>query len=282
VLIYILRELENQSIIKLNKKNFRSFSLYMSNEWNMSNARVNRLMSATRSLLTFAEEDDDYEYENNVATKVKGLPKLKVKDNEDDFFLSHEQVMRLRKELLDRGRLQDAVLLMVSYDSGARRNEVWQVLKQKLTESNKTNKVIGKRGKEFKLVYLNDTKELIKKWLEERGEDDIDSLWIAGKGENKREVTSSTLYDRVVSMSKVLSEIEGRPINFFPHTLRHSRAENLMQAEDDRIKDKDGNNRKFTLEEVQELLNHSSVDTTKSYIKDHKDDIINDMFGFTD
>ncbi len=198
------------------------------------------------------------------------------------FFLSHEQVMKLRKELLDRGRLQDAVLLMVSYDSGARRNEVWQVSKQKLTESNKTNKVIGKRGKEFKLVYLNDTKELIKEWLEERGEDDIDSLWSAGKGENKREVLSATLYDRVVSMSKVLSEIEGRPINFFPHTLRHSRAENLMQAEDDRIKDKDGNNRKFTLEEVQELLNHSSVDTTKSYIKDHKDDIINDMFGFTE
>jgi len=280
VLIYILRELNNKSIIELTKKHFRKFSLYLSEEMNMSNARVNRLMSCTRSLLTFAEDDDDYEYDNNIAKKVKGLPKQKVKTNEDDFFLSHEQVMKLREELLKRDRLQDAVLLMLSYDSGGRRNEIFQVQKHGLTEDNKTNKVIGKRGKEFKLVYLDDTKELIKQWLDERGEDDIDSLWIAGKGDNKREILSGTLYDRVVSMSRVLSEIEEREINFFPHTLRHSRAEALSQGTDTRIVDENGNPKKFPLDQVKLVLNHQSVSTTELYVKDHTEDQINEMFGF--
>ncbi|PKR83611.1 hypothetical protein CWO92_18790 [Heyndrickxia camelliae] len=60
---------------------------------------------------------------------------------------------------------------------------------------------------------MNDTKELIRQCLEQRGDDDIDSLWINGKGENKKPVEYNALYDRVVSMSKVLNELEGRIVN---------------------------------------------------------------------
>ena len=280
VMIYILKKLKNKSIIELNKKDFRRFSIYLSDELGVSNARANRLMSAVRSLLTYIEDDDDYDYDNNVAKKVKGLPKEPVKTNEDDFFLSFEQVMKLREELINRDRLQDAVLLMVMYDSGGRRNEVFQVLKTGLTESNRANEVIGKRGKRYRPVYLNDTKELIAKYLEQRGEDEIESLWITGKGENKRPITYEAIYDRVVSMSKVLSEIEGKKIEFFPHSLRHSRAENLKNGEDTRILDKDGKPKVFTLDEIQVLLNHSDISTTQSYLKDHSDEMIDDMFGF--
>nr|WP_285864320.1 tyrosine-type recombinase/integrase [Lederbergia lenta] len=230
-------------------------------------------------MLTYIEDDDDYEYENNIAKKVKGLPNEPVKTDEDDFFLSFDQVMRLREELLQRNRLQDAVLLMVFFDSGARRNEVHQVSKNGILNGNRTNVVVGKRGKEFSLVFLNDTKELIKKFLEERGEDDIDSLWITGSGENKRAVSYGALYDRVVSMSKILSELEGEPINFFPHSFRHSRVECLLQGEDLRLLDKDGKPRKYTLEEVQRFVNHSDPKTTQGYAKDHTDSIVDDMFG---
>lgn len=280
VLLYIYRELGNESILKLNKKDFRRFSLYMTNTWKQSNARCNRIMSATRSLLTYIEDDDEYEYDNNLAKKVKGLPKEPIRTNEDNFFLSYEQVMRLREELIKRERLQDAVLLMLMFDSGGRRNEVYQVQKHGLLEGNKTNKVIGKRGKEFMLVYLDDTKELIKQYLEERGEDDIDSLWISGKDENKRAINSDSLYNRVVSMSKLLSELEDRKIEFFPHSLRHSRIECLLQGQDLRLLDKDGKPKKFSLEEVQLFVNHSDPKTTQSYAKDHTDEIIDNMFGF--
>ena len=37
----------------------------------MSPARTNRLKSAVNSMLTFCEEDDDYDYEINYAKKSK-------------------------------------------------------------------------------------------------------------------------------------------------------------------------------------------------------------------
>ena len=55
ILIYILKELDNRSILSLKKKDFRGLSLYFSEECGMSSARVNRLKSACNSLLTFCE-----------------------------------------------------------------------------------------------------------------------------------------------------------------------------------------------------------------------------------
>ena len=150
----------------------------------MSPARTNRLKSAVNSMLTFCEEDDDYDYEINYAKKVKGIERLRVKDNEDDFFFTFEEFIKVRDILVEKGRLQDAVLWSIGFDSAGRKNELFQIEKRGLTEHNKTNTVIGKRGKKFPLVYLDDTKELIKKYLEERGPDDIDSLWIKGSGNN--------------------------------------------------------------------------------------------------
>jgi integrase len=279
-MIYILRILNNKSILELNKKDFRRFNLYLTEQLRVSNARSNRMMSAVRSMLTYIEDDDDYEYDNNLAKKVRGLPKDPVRTNEDDFFLTFDQIMKLREELIDRNRLQDAVLLMVMFDSAARRNEVYQINKHGLLDGNRANEVIGKRGKKYKPVYLNDTKELIAQYLKERGEDDIDSLWIAGKGENKRPIGYNSIYDRIVNISKIFSEIEGKPIQFFPHSLRHSRIECLLQGQDLRILDKDGNPKKFTLEEVQVFVNHSDPKTTLSYAKDHTNEIVDNMFGF--
>lgn len=280
VFLYVLRELNNKSILDLKKKDFRRFNIWLQ-DLSMSNARVNRIMSAMRSMLSYVEDDDEYEYDNNIARKVHGLPKEPVRTNEDNFFLTFEQIIKLKNELIKRNELQLAVLLMLSFDSGARRNEVFQVKKEGLLEGNKTNIVVGKRGKTFPLVYLDDTKELIKKYLEQRGKDEIESLWIhINKDGTKTAVTYQTLYDRVIKMSEILSEIEEKEIQFFHHSLRHSRAEILLQGLDIRILDKDGQPKKFTLEQVQVVLHHSDPKTTQLYTKDHTEDMINDMFGF--
>jgi hypothetical protein len=169
----------------------------------------------------------------------------------------------------------------IGFDSAGRRNEVYQIKKSGLLISNKTNIVRGKRGKLFPLVYLDDTKELIRKYLEERGEDDIESLWVKGTGENKQPIESEALYNRILKCSKILSEIRGEDTEIFFHTLRHSRIECLLNGEDDRIKNPDGTNKKFSLEEVMVFAHHSDPSTTKSYAKDHTEDQIDDMFGFS-
>jgi integrase len=195
--------------------------------------------------------------------------------------MSFEQIMKIRQKLLDLGDIQLAVLHMILFDSGARRNEVAQVKKHGLLDGNKTNVVVGKRGKQFPLVYLDDTKELIKRYLEERGNDNIDSLWTIGINGNKHEASYENLYDKVMKIREILCELEGKELNIFPHSYRHSRTEVLLQGMDTRIIDKDtGLPRKFTLEEVQVFLHHENPSTTQGYAKDHSEDIIDGMFNF--
>lgn len=282
ILIYILKELNNQSILNLKKKDFRGLSLYFTDECGMSAARTNRLKSAVNSMLTFCEEDDDYDYEINYAKKVRGIPKERVKDDEDNFFFTFDEFMKVRDILIERGRLQDACLWSLGFDSGARKNELFQVTKYGLLDGNKTNIVVGKRGKKFPLVYLDDTKEIIRMYLEERGNDDIDSLWIKGSGDNKLPISdSNVLYDRICSISKILSEVRGEECNIFTHTMRHSRLECLSQGTDTRLLDENGNPKKYSLEQIQVFAHHESSETTQSYLKDHSEDTINLMFGIT-
>ena len=282
ILIYILKELNNQSILNLKKKDFRGLSLYFTDECGMSAARTNRLKSAVNSMLTFCEEDDDYDYEVNYAKKVRGIPKERVKDDEDNFFFTFDEFMKVRDILIERGRLQDACLWSLGFDSGARKNELFQVTKYGLLDGNKTNIVVGKRGKKFPLVYLDDTKEIIRMYLEERGDDDIDSLWIKGAGDNKLPISdSNVLYDRICSISKILSEVRGEECNIFTHTMRHSRLECLSQGTDTRLLDENGNQKKYSLEQIQVFAHHESSETTQSYLKDHSEDTINLMFGIT-
>lgn len=280
IFIYVLKNLNNKSILELKKKDFRGLSIWLSENCEMSASRVNRLKSTINSILTFCEEDDDYDYEVNYAKKVKGVPLERVKTDDDNFFFTYSEFVTVRDILVERGRLKDAVLWSIGFDSAGRRNELYQIKKDGLLNGNKTNIVVGKRNKKFPLVYLDDTKELIEKYLKERGDDNIESLWYKGSDDSKSEVTKDWIYDRVCSISKILSEIRGEECNIFPHTMRHSRVECLLQGQDDRLKNPDGTNRKYSLNEVMIFCHHSDVSTTQSYAKNHDEDTINNMFGF--
>ena len=277
--IFVKRFCGNRNLLELGKRDFRKLSIWLSDDLKMSNARVNRVMSCCRSMLSYIEDSDEYEYDINQAQKIKGLPKEPVRTDEDSFFMTFDQIIRVKEKLLEMGEIQLALLHMIMFDSGARRNEIAQIKKHNLLNGNKTNIVVGKRGKIFPLVYLDDTKELIRLWLDKRGEDNVESLWIVGSGDKKREASYEMIYDWVLKIREILSEIEGKQMNIFPHSYRHSRCECLLQGEDKRILDKDGVPKKFSLEQVQVYLHHSDPKTTLDYSKDHTDEIIDKMFG---
>ena len=280
ILIHILEKYNNKSILEMNKKDFRNISIWLSEDSDLSSNRVNRMKSAINSMLTFCEEDDEYDYEVNYAKKVVGLPKELVKTNEDDFFITFDEFIKVRDKLVEQGDLQTAVMFSLFFDSGGRRAEIWGINKQGLLDGNKTNIVRGKRGKTFPLAYLDDTRELIKQYLEQRGDDNIDSLWISKIGDVKEPVKKEALYTRMLKCSKILSSIRGEECNIFPHSMRHSRAECLLNGQDNRLKNADGTNRKYSLEDVQKVLHHSDSATTQGYLKNHDEDCIDDMFGF--
>lgn len=278
--IYIMENLDNKCVLELNKKDFRGIVLTLSEDMQLSSNRVNRMKSAVNSMLTFCEEDDDYDYDINMAKKVAGLPKERVRDNDNDFFFTFDEFIKVRDILIEKNRLQDAVLWSLGFDSAGRKNELYQVVKHGLLDGNKTNIVIGKRGKKFPLVYLDDTREIIKKYLEERGEDNIDSLWIKGKGGDKSPITLDALYDRICSISNILSEIRGENCNIFLHTMRHSRLECLSQGTDLRLVDENNKPIKFELDKIMKFAHHSDVSTTQLYLMNHDDQEIDAMFGF--
>lgn len=280
VAIKILEDFDNKSFLDMTKKDFRKLNLSF-DDMELSPARCNRIHSAVNSMLAFVEDDDDYDYEINQSKKVKGVPNNKVKVNEDDFFFTFDEFIKVRDILVDQGDLQNAVLWSIAFDSAGRRNEILQINKHGLLDGNKTNIVVGKRGKQFPLVYLNDTKELIRQYLEKRGEDNIDSLWISGSGDNKRAASYEILYDRIANkINSILSDVRGEETHIFFHSIRHSRIESLQQGTDDRLKDENGNNKKYPIEQIRVMAHHSDLSTTAGYLKNHDEDTINEMFGF--
>ena len=272
VLIYILKELNNKCLLELTKKDFRRFNLWLQDK-GMSSARVNRMMSAVRSMLTFCEDDDDYDYDQNVARKVKGLAKEPVRDIQ---FLTDEHISLLREELKNRKDYVKMLLLDLAYDSAGRRNELYQVKKEGLLDKNNTNIVIGKRGKKFPLIYFSRTKESLKLYLDERGEDDIESLWVVGKKE-KREVSYQTLYEWFVYMADLLHELIGEDIPFGQHSLRHSSLENLSNGTHYLLKELGVE--KLELEQLKVYAHHSDISTTSSYLRDNSNDLLESTFG---
>lgn len=106
IMIYILKEHQNKSVLEMTKKDFRGMSLYFTDECGMSPARANRLKSSINSLLTFCEDDDDYDYDINMAKKVAGIPRVRVKDNDDDFFFTFDEFIKVRNILVERGKLR--------------------------------------------------------------------------------------------------------------------------------------------------------------------------------
>lgn len=280
ILIYILQHHQNKSILEMTKKDFRNFSLWCTEDCQMSASRTNRLKATCNSMLTFCEEDDDYDYDTCISKKVKGVPRERVKNNENDFFFTFDEFIAVRDKLVEMGDLQTAVLWSLSFDSAGRRNEIYQVEKKGLLDGNKTNVVRGKRGKMFPLVYLDDTRDLIKQYLEKRGDDDIDSLWVSMNGKDKKTVDKDALYNRILKCSKILSEIRGEEVNIFPHSIRHSRLECLMQGTDKRLVNSDGTLKKFDIEACKVVAHHTDISTTSGYMKNHDEDLIDDMFGF--
>lgn len=272
--IYILDELRNKPICDLKKKNFRNYLLWLQDK-NMSNARINRLMSALRSMLDFASNEEDYEddIEINYASKVKGLEKEKVREI---YFLSDDKIEEMYNYLIEHEEYQKACYLALLYDTAGRRNEIHQIKKDGLLENNFTNKVIGKRGKIFPLIYFDRSKEAIKFWLDQRGEDDIESLWIVGKGENKKEASYVTLYNWIQDFVDLYEKLFGERVPFNAHSFRHSALESLSTGKHYICKKL---NKNFELQELKIFAHHSDISTTDSYLKCKDDEVLAEAFG---
>ncbi len=265
----IYRHFDNKCLLDMSRKDIRNLSLLFQ-DMRMSNARINRLMSCLRSALDYFEDSDDIEYENNIGRKVKGLPKAPVRETT---FLSDDLIYKIKDVLIQENKLLIAVWHMLAYISAARKNELHQVEKDGLTERYYTNKVIGKRGKKFRLYYNQEVQDLIKKYLDFRGKDNIPYLFVhVNKNGDKSRVAYNTYNYWCEIISRIASNIEGKIIKVYPHSYRHSRLENLSTGEN-----RDGI--KVDINRLKVLANHESVETTQGYLDNHDEEALAEIFN---
>ena len=276
---YMVGAYANRFILELTKKDLRRYALELVEERQVSNARRNVLISSLHSMLEYAEEDDDWEYEINASRMIKSLQKEPIKPI---IFVTDEQVMDLFQQLMDRHEYQKATLLMLAYESAGRRAELAQVEKYSFLDParNNTNQVIGKGRKKFSLLYFEPTRQAALKWLETRGEDDIPDLFIAQDCDGRwHEADPMDIYYMFTSMRKMDFLPGDAELEFTTHCMRHSALTNYKNGTHNvcKILGKPG----FPLDQLQILAHHDSVETTRGYLPDLSNEELEQMFSIS-
>lgn len=276
---YIYNNLENKSLLDLRYKDFRNMILNFrnikdKNNVPISNSRINSVLSTLINCLNYVEDDEDTfkDYDKNYCRKLKRLPTLLKKER---VYMNRSEVKKIIDTCLANWDIQGAVLASILYDSGARIGEVAQITKSSDHNwtLNSTNKVKRKgKKKEDKLIVMSDTLKLIKTYLNLRGEDNINELFIYPKIPNPKKkrgvATEAMLRKRVYEWRKIV----GKEIT--PHTFRRTRAQTLIDGEDERF----NSEKTFTEVDAQHILGHSNLSTTtNNYLRDKKENTINDI-----
>lgn len=280
--IWVKDNLGNKEQLQIKPLEYKKFQNWMMNR-GCSSADVNNKRAAISSLNGYIEiyyHDDYPTFRNFINKSIKRPPKAFVNEKQP---LTKEEFQHLVDVLSERQEWQKVAYLMFTLDTGCRRAESRQlrkevvnaapIIKRKKAVDENGNEVekevlyyqthpirckgAGSVGKVRKFTFSEPTMQALKKWIEVRGEDDCEYMFVTHYAGTVKQV-SETLFNSWAT--NTFSEIIGR--RAYPHQLRSSRASQLAIEDGVDIK------------VVQKLLGHESVTTTEIYVvRDDTDDL---------
>lgn len=168
-----------------------------------------------------------------------------------DFFSEKEidSLLAANEKRNDKLKDRDQALLMLMFASGLRASEVVNLTFNQVDFDNRIMKVSGKGNKDRLVPFTNSAKEAMLNYMNGLRKDllkeDTKYIFLNSKG-NKMTVRG---------LEYILDEIEAKTGLYgkiHPHMLRHSFATKML-------------NRGADLRTIQELLGHSSIETTSIY-----------------
>lgn len=168
-----------------------------------------------------------------------------------DFFSEKEidVLLTANEKRTDKLKDRDQALLMLMFASGLRASEVVNLTFNQVDFDNRIMKVSGKGNKDRLVPFTNSAKEAMLNYINGLRKDllkeDTKYIFLNSKG-NKMTVRG---------LEYILEEIEAKTGLYgkiHPHMLRHSFATKML-------------NRGADLRTIQELLGHSSIETTSIY-----------------
>lgn len=194
-----------------------------------------RAAAAMRVFLRFVERDD--------------LARLVMTPKQPRLLphpLSRDQVARLA-ETRDPARfdLRDRALVELLYASGLRASEAASLRLDDLRLDAGYLRVLGKGSKERVVPVGRRALDLLRAYLDRRGDAACEQVFVSAKGGR---LSRETVW-RIVKARARRAEVDGR---VYPHAVRHSFATHLVEGGAD-------------LRYVQEMLGHSKISTTQIY-----------------
>lgn len=243
-------------------------------EMGLSSSAIKFKRSAVSTLNNYISiyYQDEYPLFRNYINKAISSPAPNPVNEKHPLTL--EEYSDLCEKLEEKELWQVLAYVKFSFSSGARRNEVRQLLKEvidytpRIVKDNEvytTHKIRCKgRSKIGKIRNLNFDKEAmdaIKKWIEVRGEDDCKHVFVSGKGKDAKNVSESAFN---IWCKSYIEPIIGR--RFHPHAFRSSRATTLTVEKG------------ADITVAQKLLGHASAETTRAYVVRNDENDSDDAF----
>lgn len=253
-----------QSITELQLRN----CIGLLNRQKYSTASVNRFISSVRGLFAYCKKNhyilEDVAIEIKTLKRAKHIPRYMTQSEVDSLCEEPDE-----NDLL--WAVRDKAIFEMLYSSGCRVSELASLKFQDFTKDFRSAVVKGKGNKERYVFFEADAVKALKAYLAERdlkypaqsanGANYVEYIFINQKGTPLKEGGIRYIVGRY-------SGVEGVNKPVTPHSFRHTFATGmLLNGADVRM--------------VQEMLGHSSINTTQCYThvtKEHLKDIYNQAF----
>jgi integrase len=273
---FVFDQCQNKPITDLKPRDALRYQNFLINR-DLSSSAVKFKRSAVSSLCGYIElyYNDEFPLFRNIYNKKIPNPAKAFRNKKEP--LTEEEFQLLIDTLTEREEWQMVAYLMFTFYTGCRRGESRLLLREFVnypkakdakTGEDKTFyytheircKGAGSTGKLRKFPVDEKAMEALKKWDEERGEDDCPYMFVRKTKDGKVNQISGSAFN--YWCQEIFAEIVGRRVH--PHLLRSSRATTLS-------KDK-------SIDAIQALLGHNSPDTTKIYIVKDGEDELDELF----
>jgi site-specific recombinase XerD len=215
-------------------------------------ATINRRLAALRRFFNWAKENHLTEFQ-----PTERIRNVEIVSNGPKS-LDHKQWHRLQRSVEQAKGIhgiRDRCIILLLYHTGLRAGELASLLLSDITLGERSGQVMVRRGKGNKArhVPLNaEARAAIRDYLQVRPCNEIQNFLLGQRGEP---LSGHAIYDVVVKYGRLagLDKVT-------PHTLRHSFARALVVAG-------------TSINDVADLLGHSSLDTTRIYTKASETDL---------
>ena len=272
---------KNKRLMELKPRDGLKFQNHMLNA-GLSTSAIKLKRSTVSSFYGYLEVfwSDEYPDIRNIYSKA--VPSVGNVKKKEKVPLTIEEIATITKALEQKEEWQKLAYFWFSISSGARREEVRQILKEvagyakdkdkegvdkNYYMSNKVRaKGKGEAGKVRKHYITEEAMVYIRKWVEYRNEnydfDDSEYLFIS-INENQKHVKQIPAGNFNIWCDEFSEYIDGKKI--FPHLLRSTRATLLSNEGKD-------------IRAIQQLLGHADASTTSLYIVGENDEV-EDLFN---